>query len=180
MIDWNIQSRAHVCQACQKPFADKETFHTLLFDQKSGYDRLDICEQCWKSQYQEATSRKGFISYWQSVYCVPPAAPPEAIQKETAESLLRKLVEQNLPDHEAARFILEHGKSGDLFKITDPDLQLDQLEKVQRDVAYLLEHGLNPSAAAPPEATQSEMTPASDQPPQEPEPSTASDTSSGA
>jgi hypothetical protein len=43
-------------------------------------------------------------------------------------------------------FIYEHPKTGDVFTIADPDLRLDQLEQVQRDVAQLLEHGLNPPA----------------------------------
>ena len=116
-----------------------------------------------------ATDRKGFVSHWQSVYSTPPAAPPDAIQKETAETLLRKLVERNQPEHGAARYILavmlerkrilkvkaqfteegrrifiyEYPKTGDLFNITDPNLQLDQLEDVQRDVAQLLERGLD-------------------------------------
>jgi hypothetical protein len=171
MVDWNIQSRAHTCQACQKPFVDKEAFWTLLFDQKQAYERLDVCEGCWSTQFsQGATDRKGFVSFWQSIYAVPPSAPPDPIKKETAESLLRKLIEQNDPSHAAARFILavmlerkrllkikaqltedhqrifiyEHVKSGDLFNILDPNLQLDQLEEVQRDVGQLLEHGVNP------------------------------------
>ena len=189
MIDWNIQSRAHACQSCNKPFADKEAFHTLLFDQKHGYERLDVCEACWNSQYsQGATDRKGFISHWQSIYTVPPAAAPDAIAKDTAETLLRKLVERNEPEHAAARYILavmlerkrllkvkaqlkedgrrifiyEYPKTGDLFNIADPDLQLDQLEAVQRDVAYLLEHGLEPVPGAIPEspAPQPEPVPA--------------------
>ena len=147
---------------------------TLLFDQKHQYERFDVCDACWNAQFsQGATDRKGFISYWQGVYQVP-AAPVEAIQKENAETLLRKLVEQNDPQHAAALFILavmlerkrlfkvkaqlsqnghrafvyEHAKSGDLFTIPDPELQLDQLEEVQRDVADLLEHGI---ASAPPQ-----------------------------
>jgi hypothetical protein len=36
-----------------------------------------------------------------------------------------------------------------LFTIIDPNLQLNQLEKVQQDVADLLEHGLNPPVAEP-------------------------------
>jgi hypothetical protein len=35
-----------------------------------------------------------------------------------------------------------------VFTIADPDLKLDQLEEVQRDVASLLEHGLNPAQPA--------------------------------
>ncbi|MSU20667.1 MAG: hypothetical protein EXS30_04650 [Pedosphaera sp.] len=179
MVDWNIQSRAHACQACQKPFAGKELFWTLLFDQNHAYERLDVCEGCWGTQYsQGATDRKGFISFWQSVYAVPPSAPPDPIKKETAESLLRKLIEQDDPSHAGARFILavmlerkrllkvkaqlsqdnqrvfiyEHVKSGDLFNIVDPNLQLDQLEEVQRDVSQLLEVGLNPPENAQPTA----------------------------
>ena len=190
MIDWNIQARAHACQACHRHFADKESFHTLLFDERQGYHRLDVCEDCWKTQFsQGAVDKKGFISHWQSVYTPPPSAPPEAIQKDTAETLLRKLVEQNSPEHAGARYILavmlerkrilkvktqvvengtrifiyEHGKSGDLFSIADPKLELNHLEQVQKDVAQLLEHGLNaspekqdvgeaaPAAAAQPE-----------------------------
>jgi len=45
-------------------------------------------------------------------------------------------------------FIYEQPKTGDVFTIADPSLRLDQLEAVQRDVAALLEHGLNPSASA--------------------------------
>ena len=175
MIDWNIQARAHACQACQKPFVEKQAFHTLLFDERQGYQRLDVCEECWKSQYsQGAVEKKVFISHWQSVYTPPPAAPPEAIQKDTAETLLRKLVEQNAPEHAGARYILavmlerkrilkvkaqvmengtrvfiyEHGKTGDLFNIPDPKLELNHLEQVQKDVAHLLEHGLYAPANA--------------------------------
>ena len=79
-MEWNIQSRAHACQGCKKAFADKDPFHTILFDEKSGYERFDVCESCWKEQYsQGAIDRKGFVSYWQSIYTVPSAAPPDAI-----------------------------------------------------------------------------------------------------
>ena len=96
----------------------------------------------------------------------------DAIQKETAETVLRKLIEQNDPRYAPAAFILavmlerkrilkvkeqivrdgqrvfvyEQPKTGDIFTIADPGLHLDQLEAVQRDVAKLLEHGLNPPA----------------------------------
>ena len=172
MNDWNIQSRAHACEACGKLFADQEAFHTLLVDEIPDLRRSDICESCWQKQYSEgARDRKGFVSYWQGVYETPPAAP-DPIKKETAETLLRKLIELNDPRYIPAGYILavmlerkrilkvkeqlmrdgqrvflyEQPKTGDLFTITDPNLQLDQLEQVQRDVAALLEHGLNPPA----------------------------------
>lgn len=183
MNEWNIQSRAHGCQACQTHFVDKQPYHTLLFDEKGELKRLDICDSCWQSQYSQGGSeRKGFISYWQGVYHAPPPAPPEAIQKESAETLLRKLIELNDPQYSAATYILavmlerkrllkvkdqvkrdgqrifvyEHPKTGDVFTIPDPNLQLNQLQQVQHDVAHLLEHGLGSPAqpaAAPAEAS---------------------------
>jgi hypothetical protein len=168
-MEWNIQARAHACQSCQKHFADKEAFHTLLFDEKKGYERLDVCQNCWTEQYsQGATERKGFVSHWQTVYTVPPAAPPDPIQKENAETLLRKLMEKNDPKFGPALYILaamlerkriikvktqlsrdgervfiyEHPRTGDLFQVADPNLQLQQLEGVQHEVLQLLQHGL--------------------------------------
>jgi len=48
-------------------------------------------------------------------------------------------------------FIYEHPKTGDVFTIPDPALQLNLLETVQRQVADLLEYGLagKPPAPAP-------------------------------
>ncbi len=178
MTEWNIQSRAHACSACGKPFADKEPYHTLLFDEKAEFRRSDICQACWQKQYSEgARERKGFVSYWQGVYAAP-ATPAETIKKETAESLLRKLIELNDPRYIPAGYILavmlerkrllkvkeqlvrdgqrvfiyEQPGTGDVFTIIDPALQLNQLEQVQHDVAALLEHGLTPPAPTPPAA----------------------------
>lgn len=185
MTDWNIQSRAHACTACGKPFADKEAFHTLLFDARADLQRIDVCEACWQQQYsQGARERKGFVSYWQGEYHAP-TRTTEPIQKDTAESLLRKLIELNEPHYMPAGFILavmlerkrllrvkeqvvrdgqrvfiyEHPKSGDLFTIADPDLHLDQLEAVQRDVAALLEHGLPATAGTGPATAAATLAP---------------------
>src|SRR5215469_17759123 len=187
MTEWNIQSRAHACTACSKSFADKEAYHTLLFDERADLHRLDICQACWQKQYSDGgRDRKGFVSYWQGVYEAP-TPPAEAIQKETAESLLRKLIELNDPLYIPAAYILavmlerkrllkvkeqivregqrvfiyEQPTSGDIFTIVDPNLQLNQLESVQRDVAALLEHGLNPPAPQPPPAEPDTLQPAS-------------------
>jgi hypothetical protein len=186
MNEWNIQSRAAACEACNQPFADKQPLHTILFEERSELRRMDICQNCWQNQYSEgARDKKGFISHWQTVFNAP-APVVEAIQKDTAETLLRKLIEQNDPQHAPAGYILavmlerkrilkvkeqivrdgrrifvyEQPKSGDIFTIADPDLRLDQLEQVQKDVAQLLEHGLNPPApAATPEAHPAEPVP---------------------
>lgn len=187
MTDWNIQSRAHACEACAKNFVDQEMFHTLLFDEKAAFRRIDVCQACWEKQFSDgARERKGFVSYWHGIYEAP-TPPSEPIQRVTAESLLRKLIELNDPHYVPAAYILavmlerkrllkvkeqvvrddlrlfiyEQPGTGDVFTIRDPNLQLNQLESVQHDVAALLEHGLNP----PPPAATAPVPGAADDPP---------------
>lgn len=200
MNDWNIQSRAHACEACAKPFVDRQPYHTLLFDETQDFRRQDVCPECWQTRCSgEGRARAGFLSYWQGLYEAPPPVT-DAIQKETAETLLRKLIEQNDPRYAPAGYILavmlerkrilkvkeqiirdgkrtfiyEQPRTGDIFTITDPALRLDQLEEVQRDVAALLEHGLNPpsgaEAAPTAEATQPPVAPVAAPQPVEPAP----------
>jgi len=191
MNEWNIQSRAHACEACSQPFADQQPYHTLLFDEKLGLRRSDICDPCRQKQFTgDPRSLAGFISHWQGIYETPPAQPVEAIQKETAETVLRKLVEQNDPRYAPAAFILavmlerkrllkvkeqlqrdgqrifiyEQPKTGDLFTIADPNLRLDQLEQVQHDVAQLLEHGVNPPPVETPVAATEPVAVVADEP----------------
>jgi hypothetical protein len=161
MTEWDIQSRGCACAGCGKPFADQEAYHTLLFDEQAEFRRSDICQACWEKQYRDgARERKGFVSYWQGLYQAPPP-PTEPIQKETAESLLRQLIELNDPRYFPAGYILavmlerkrllkvksqlvrdgrrvfvyEQPRTGDLFTIVDPGLQLNELDSVQRDVS---------------------------------------------
>jgi hypothetical protein len=194
MTEWNIQSRAHQCTACGKAFADQEAYHTLLFAERALLRREDVCHACWEKQFSQGSrERKGFVSYWQGVYEAPPP-PTDPIQKETAASLLRKLIERNDPHYIPAGFILavmlerkrllkvkeqlvrdgqrvfiyEDPKSGDVFTIVDPNLQLNQLEAVQHDVADLLEHGFPEktgiaSSALPAEASQAAPEPKPDE-----------------
>lgn len=185
MPEWNIQSRAHQCQNCATSFKDRQSYRTVLLEHPQGLDRRDLCERCWQEQGKQVQIDPHFISHWQGVYEAPPAQAPDAIQKDTAESLLRKLMERREERHAAASYILavmlerkrilkvksqlregkkrifvyEHGPTGDIFTIADPDLQLAQLETVQREVASLLEHGI-PEEQPVPVQTQLAVDPA--------------------
>jgi hypothetical protein len=195
MNEWNIQSRAHACEACGQPFADKQPYRTVLFEDGKELRRSDICEPCAQKN-GDIRTRAGFISAWHGIFEVPPPVV-DAIHKDTAETILRKLVEQNDPRYVPAAYILavmlerkrllkikeqikrdgkrifvyEQPKTGDVFTIADPDLRLDQLEQVQRDVAQLLEHGLNPPAPVTetpaPAAEQNSVAPTETAPPPE-------------
>ncbi|MCF7669408.1 MAG: hypothetical protein K9N48_06505 [Verrucomicrobia bacterium] len=169
MMEWNIQARAHECGMCERRFEDKDVCHTLLYQEGDELNRLDLCNECWVKKYsQEIRRMPGLVSFWQGVYTVPPPEPPEPLEKETAESILRKLIELKEDEFEPACFILaamlerkrlfkvkaqhrkdgrryfvyEHAKTGELFTIADPELNLNQFEPVQRQVHGLLAHGL--------------------------------------
>ena len=171
MTEWDIQSRADACAACQRPFTDKEAYHTFLRMEASGYHRRDLCGTC----YLDAP-RDGVLSYWQGEYKSPPPPLPEAIEKETAETLLRKLVESTDPAHAAARYILavmlerkrvlkhrdtvreqngnellvyEHARTGESFTIPDPHLRLDQLAQVQQQITTALRPAAGNAKAEP-------------------------------
>ncbi|MDO9542462.1 MAG: hypothetical protein Q7J98_09085 [Kiritimatiellia bacterium] len=98
--EWEIKPRAIACKACQQPFADGQVYVSSLCLNGSEYERADCCEKCWQ---QNAVS--GTFSVWKGTFQVVPPLP-EVLKKETAESLLRKLMEKNDPEHRNAIFIL--------------------------------------------------------------------------
>ena len=86
---------------------------------------------------------------------------PEALPKDDAEGMLRRLLESNDPAHANTRYLLavmlerkrilrpqpsedtsllvyEHAKTGETFLVTDPRLSLADLAAVQEEVSTLL------------------------------------------
>jgi hypothetical protein len=165
---WHIRSRARACAATERPFEDGETIMTALFPdpESSGYLRKDFSMDAWKARTAE--DEKAFC-FWKTVYHAPVAGAEkqDAFKKESPEELLRRLVEEEEEHTENVRYILavmlerqkvlretdtqrtpsgilrvyEHRKLGDVFIVRDPDIPLDQVEKVQEEVVMLLESG---------------------------------------
>jgi hypothetical protein len=158
--EWAIQSRGDRCEETGHEFVDGEFFYTLLFHDKDGYRRQDMCEAAWKARNENIQP----FSFWRTKF-VPPAPPaPETVTKETAEDLLRSYMAESDDTHATARYLLavmlerkrllknvasetkdgvrtlvyEHVKTGEVFVLPDPQLRLDQLEAVQLEVAALL------------------------------------------
>jgi hypothetical protein len=162
--EWEIKARSHACARTQVPFNDGEMIWTLLFRDKSGFRREDVSEAAWDQLKETAQP----FSFWRSKYQAPPATPPEPMQKESVEALLRRLLDEDRPEYLNTRYVLaamlerkkilkpvdvrgtgaekilvyEHIKSGEAFLIVDPGLRLDQLDAVQDEVAELLANGL--------------------------------------
>ena len=157
--EWEIKPRALNCKTCAAPFAGGQIYVSSLRINGSEYERSDCCENCWK-----LNASSDAFSVWRGTFQAEPLLP-EVLKKETAESLLRKLIEKNDPQHRNAIFILavmlerrrilaekevqnkdaltmirvyEHRKTGEIFIVSDPLLQLDQLGHVQEEVSALL------------------------------------------
>jgi hypothetical protein len=159
--EWNIKSRSTACAGCQAGFTDGQSYHTRLIFQEHDYSRGDYCEGCWAS---EMAANPGYSS-WKGFFKMPPAEPDRRIKKETAETLLRELIEAADPSQTSVIYILavmlerqrvlverevktmddgsrlviyEHKKTAETFAITDPKLKLSELDIVQKDIMALL------------------------------------------
>jgi hypothetical protein len=158
--EWPIKHRADACARTQRPFQPGEQFYTLLFREGEGFRREDLSEEAWAQRNENIRP----FSFWKSKYEPPPAGPTEALGKESAEELLRRLLGENDPAHANACYVLavmlerkrvlkpvkteqsdgqpvliyEQAKTGDVFIVPDVRLRLDELEQVQTDVAELL------------------------------------------
>ena len=127
---------------------------------EAGYQRSDFCMDCWPHVASEPA-----LSIWQSTFRLPPPPPPETVKRETAESLLRKLVADDQADHRNTIYILavmlerrrllverdvqvredglklriyEYRKTNETFVIPDPELKLAELTHVQEEVVAML------------------------------------------
>ena len=157
--EWAIKHRSDACTATQRPFAPGEYFYTLLFREGDGFRREDLTEEAWTNRNENIQP----FSFWKARYEPAPPTPPEALGKENAEQLFRRLVASENPpanacyvlavmlerkrmlkqikteDSEQGRVLIyEHVASGDVFIVPDPKLRLDEIENVQNEVATLL------------------------------------------
>jgi hypothetical protein len=188
--NWNIRSRSHTCQHTGEPFTDGETFYTALFeDEKTGeLMRRDYAAGSWDAVRGELHP----FSFWKSLYEAPKhEVKVEVTEKEGAENLLRRLIEEDSIGTENTRYILavmlerkrvlkqtatrdtddahfliyEHPKSGEVYIIRDPELRLDQVEAVQREVSILLGYGGPHAPASSAEAVAEEAAVAAEEEP---------------
>ena len=158
--EWNIQTRSLQCAATGQPFEKGQRIYSALYWREGQYQRVDLCADAWKARNDNIEP----VSAWQTEFVPPPPPAPEALKKDDAESLLRRLMTENAPASRNARYILalmlerkkvtrqierkreegiatlvyEHIPSGEVWLIEDPGLKLGELGAVQEEVAHLL------------------------------------------
>lgn len=161
---WHVRTRSRKCSITGDAFEEGQVIITALFPdpESSGYLRKDFLANSWKERDEE--DDKPF-SHWKTVFAPPPAADEvETVTKQSAEDLLRMMVEEDLEHTENTRYIMavmlerqkllretdtqpttggilriyEHRKTGEVFIIKDPDIPLAQVEEIQNEVMELL------------------------------------------
>lgn len=161
--DWEIRSRSHSCSRTGHEFSEGELFYTLLFRDRAGLRREDLCEEAWTNRSAEEPAP---FSYWRTRYVAPPPPEPEPLDKQDAEGLLRHMIGQqsdanaracyilalmlerkrtlrpiDSPDGDDAMLVYEHAKTGESFVLPNPRLSIEQIPEVQEEVAELLRFG---------------------------------------
>jgi hypothetical protein len=170
--EWNIQARALQCAKTGKPFEKGERIYSALYWKDGQYQRIDLCAAAWEERNENIEP----LSAWQTEFVPPPPPQPEALKKDDAESLLRRLIAENAPGTRNARYILalmlerkkmlrqierqkqdgaavlvyEHIPTSEVWLIEDPGLKLGELTAVQDEVARLLAPVEAPSAPLAP------------------------------
>src|ERR1700740_3750401 len=128
LAEWEIKARSHACAHTQIRFNDGDTIWTLLYRDKQGFRREDISDDAWTQLKESARP----FSFWKSKYQAPPSAPPEPLQKESVEALLRPLLEEDRPEYLNTRYVL--AAMLERKKILKPvDVREDPPQRVLRD-----------------------------------------------
>lgn len=158
---WSIQNRSHHCALTKEPFKDGDIFFTALFINPTNgqYERKDFSTSAW-----EQTTEKPF-SFWKNTYVKQEKPKPLELQpKESTETLLLRLQNEDKPETENVRYLLalmlerknilrqtdsqktdlntlrvyQQKYSDQVYVIKDPNLSLDKIEEVQKEVIDLL------------------------------------------
>lgn len=161
---WHLRSRSRRCSVTDIPFSEGQAIVTAIFPdpESSGYLRKDFAEEAWNDR--PAEDEKPFSNWHTKFRQTPLDETVPAVTKQTAEDLLHSLVEEDQEHTENTRYILavmlerqkllretdtqptaggtlriyEHRKTGEVYIVKDPNIPLDQVEKIQEEVIELL------------------------------------------
>ncbi len=165
VVDWKIKNGSGVCHHSGKKFANEEKFFTCIFadPESDGFIRRDYSDSAWKEINKKLDPAP--YSFWKSVYKEHHTAAKEASKKQnTIEAMLHRMIEEGKGETENARYILalmlerkkilvptevketsnnrllfyEHKDTGAVYIVADPMLRLDEVDKIQDEVATQL------------------------------------------
>jgi len=157
---WEVQSRSARCADTEEAFEEGEAFMSRLVARPDGMHREDFKLKAWNEE-----RKKDALFYWKSQFRLPAPKKEEPFREENAEEFLKDLVTKDDPSLVNTLFILaamlerkrllvergvqrdpegrririyEHKDGGDTYFIQDPELDLESIDDVQREVALQL------------------------------------------
>lgn len=161
---YHFSRKLNKCAITEEPFQNGQVIYTALFmDSKDGgYLRKEYSETGWEQRPKEDLTP---FSSWMTKWKKPEKAEEDKpLEKQSAETLLDLLSEEDLPETEKTRYILalmlersrllietdsqplsdgilriyKHKKTGVNYIVKDPNLPLDQIADLQMEVAEML------------------------------------------
>jgi len=161
---WKLSSRKHACSHTEEAFTEGQPFYTAIFwDEEEGeFRREDYCESAWNEL------EKGFkpFSFWRALYepPTPDANKQDVVDKEDAETALKRMIDENDPATENTRHLLAlmlerkkilkqidaqekdgrrlviycRRKTQEIYIVPDPGLGLDEIASLQAEVIDMI------------------------------------------
>ena len=157
---WKLAGHRRACSHTGEPFREGQPSYTAIFwDAEEGaFRREDYSEEAWDALHESLQP----FSCWHGLY-EPPSADHkrrDAVDKEDAEETLKRLISKNDAATEKTRYLLavmlerkkilqqigarekdgqrliiyRRRKTEEIFIITDPGLQLDEVPHIQSEV----------------------------------------------
>lgn len=163
--NWEVQKCATVCSKCEKEFTDNEDLRSILyFNQDNTVERKDFCADCFKDE----PKTKDSIS-WKVVFKAKKKDSEVVDKKAIVEELFKEYLHSAEPVHSKYCYIMalmlerkkilvekknkkitsknsgrrmffyEHAKSGEVFIVHDPDIDLFEISSLQREITEILD-----------------------------------------
>lgn len=156
--NWNIKKVSSNCHKSNELFLDNEEIISELVFENGILERRDY-------KYQHYDSNKKNISSWKTVFNIP-KPKEEIIKQDSIEDILRKKLSLENDDNINLIFILvimlerkkilieksigyneenkkiriyEHKKTKESFIIIDPELSLNEIEPLKKEVSDLID-----------------------------------------
>lgn len=163
--NWEVQKCALSCSKCETEFKDAEQLRTVLyFNQDNSVERKDFCANCFSAELKTKDS----IS-WKVTFKAKKKEGEVQDKKAIVEELFKEYLHSSEPVHSKYCYIMalmlerkkilvekkdkkitskssgrrmffyEHAKSGEVFIVHDPDIDLFEISSLQREITDILD-----------------------------------------
>jgi hypothetical protein len=106
-MEWEVQKSKTQCEGCTSNFLDNQPFNCLLRLQGEASVRNDYCQRCWTQDIAPSLPKGAEVASWAARYrVVVPPPKEEALAKDHAEIVFRKMIESKDPTNKNIIFVL--------------------------------------------------------------------------